>query len=126
LFGGPAGLAAGVSATAVALTILGPRIVGLLGSFDESVLNRFGKGLEDLKDKLKLLEEKPHKIAVDYQQIEDARKVVAELEKNLQAFQAAADRTPEAEKAAKAAAEAIQEYGGTAAGAARGLAATAR
>jgi hypothetical protein len=125
-FGGPAGLAAAVSATAVAFTILGPRIRELLGGFDETVLDRFGKGLEDLKEKLKLLEEKPHKIAVDYQQIEDARKEVAELEKNLQAFQAAADKTTEAEKAAKAAAEAIQEYGGTKTGAATGLAAVAR
>jgi hypothetical protein len=125
LFGGPAGLAAAASATAVSISILGPKIIELLNDFDDARLALFGKGLDDIKEKIKFLEEKPHKIEVDFQRLGDARKELEVLEARLKAFESAADRTTEQEKAAKAAAEAIQEYGGTKVGAAKGLAAVA-
>lgn len=110
MFGGPAGLAAGVSAVAVAFSIALPYIqkfvdgLGILEKETESI-----KGpIDDLKTRIEKLEAKPIKLEVDYNEIEQATKELKRLEEAKRAFDAAGKgRDPYEKKAGEAAQEAF-------------------
>jgi hypothetical protein len=113
LGGGP-GLAGTAMVVGVAVSVLSNNIKGLAQSVGalEDPTARAAVTLADLKEKIKDMEEKPHKIEVDYQAIEAARKEVEVLEKKLAAFKAIGEQTSTQEKVGKAVAETIKEYAG--------------
>jgi hypothetical protein len=113
LGGGP-GLAGTAMVVGVAVSVLANNIKGLAQSVGalEDPTARAAVTLADLKEKIKEVEEKPHKIEVDYQAIEAARKEVEVLERKLSAFKSLEGRTTTQEKVGKAVAETIKEYAG--------------
>jgi hypothetical protein len=113
LGGGP-GLAGTAMVVGVAVSVLSNNIKGLaqsVGALEDPTV-KAAVTLADLKEKIKEVEEKPHKIDVDYQAIEAARKEVDALEKKLAAFKAIGDQTTTQEKVGKAVSEAIKEHAG--------------
>lgn len=106
MFGGPAGLAAGVSAVAVAFNIALPYLqkyateLGIVGDKAEDV-----KGpIDELHTRIAKLEAKPIKLRVDYEEIEKATKEVKRLEEAKRAFDdAGKGRDPYEKKAGEAA-----------------------
>ena len=113
--GGPAGLAGILTIVGVAFEVLKPQIMALweaLQQGDASVETVQDK-LEGLKDKIKELTEKPHKISVDFHNLEEAERTTERIKANLAGFKALAGKQPEAvEKAGKEAGKAIVEFGG--------------
>jgi hypothetical protein len=112
MFGGPAGLAAGVSIAAVAMYTLRGAIRELLSAFDQQVVLSFGSSIASVKKRLEELTEKPHKLDVDYSRIDEARKLLEVMESKLAAFKAISGQTDTQEKVGKAVTHLIREEAG--------------
>jgi hypothetical protein len=89
LFGGPAGLAAGISITAVAFTQLLPYIqqwIKEMGLFEDAT-KKSTDSVDGLQKQIKEIEEKPVKLAVDYNDLKVAKEKLKELQQNLADFE---------------------------------------
>lgn len=87
--GGTAGLAGAISIVGSLLGILGPKIEEFIKSFSTEQTDQFKSSIDQLKESIKALEEKPTKLAVDTFELDVAKQKLAELQKAQKAFEEA-------------------------------------
>ncbi|AGA28377.1 hypothetical protein [Singulisphaera acidiphila] len=92
MFDGSAGLAAGVSAVAVAINIAMPHIHNLIESLGSENPKIFDRTLQGIKDKIEAIEKKPIKFDADYQVLTAAKQTLGEITQGLSAYQTIKNR----------------------------------
>lgn len=86
------GVAGVVSIAGSAIALALPLIQGLIESFKSPPeVDKFKSAIDQLKDSIKGLEDKPTKLAIDTFELDAARKKLAELEKDRKAYEAAGE-----------------------------------
>lgn len=100
--GGGAGLAGVLTILGVGFAVFKPQIEEFFKSFSNGIepVKDFTGGIEALEAKIKELTEKPHKLSVDIQQLENAKEQIDAIKKGLAALEAAKSGRTEDEKAA--------------------------
>lgn len=112
MFGGPAGLAAVVSLTAVGAYQLRHEFTALNEHLNDRPWINLGDSISTVKKRLEELADKPHKLDIDYSRLDDARKILDVMEKKLAGFKAISDATDTQEKVGKAVTHVIREEAG--------------
>ena len=111
-FGGPSGLAAAVSLTAVAIYSLRGKFAELSAYLNGEQFATAADSVATVKKRLDELTDKPHKLDIDYSRLDEARKLLDVMEKKLAGFKSIADQTTVQEKSGKAVSELIKEEAG--------------
>jgi hypothetical protein len=105
MFGGPAGLAAAVSATAVAALLAEGPLGRLLDSLKPRIVSQFSSEVERLNDKIKELSDKPIKTGADTRALDAMQAKLNSLIRAKQRLDALMGAQTEAEKASGQAVE---------------------
>lgn len=106
---------AGVLVAMQAITLFGPKLLELFNSFltGAEAVNHFADRLDELKNRLKEIEEKKVKVQIDYQQMEVLREQIKQMEKARNDLAGLLGKQTEAEsEAGKRVSEAIVETPG--------------
>jgi uncharacterized protein YoxC len=85
--GGPAGLAGILTIVGVGFYVLKPKIEELMKSLLDDAPVTFADRLEELHKRIKELEDKPHKIAVEVDELRDAKEQVEAIEAGLKTIE---------------------------------------
>jgi hypothetical protein len=112
MFGGPSGLAAVVSLTAVGAYSLRGEFAKLNDSLNDRPWVSLGNSIGAVKQRLEELTSRPHKLDIDYSRIDEAKKLLDVMEKKLAAFKAIGDQSDTQEKVGKAVTNVIKEESG--------------
>jgi hypothetical protein len=111
--GAAAGLAGGIGVLGVVINQSIPMFRALNESFERPKVEDYRKEIDFLKASLKALEEKPHKLDLDYKAIDEAEKTMARLQKELAGFDSLAkQKASTQEQAASVVKDAIVEFAG--------------
>jgi hypothetical protein len=85
--GGPAGLAGILTIVGVGFYVLKPKIEELMKSLLDDAPVTFADRLEEMRKRIKELEDKPHKIAIEVDELRDAKEQVEAIEAGLKTIE---------------------------------------